>query len=107
MARPLTKSPIVLFALGLLIFGSTATFVNDDDLEALNQRIAGLLKQGKYQEAIPLAEKAVDITRRLRGPEDTQTAASLNKLATLYYEIGEYAKAEPLYREALRIRQKA
>ncbi|HTD16176.1 MAG TPA: tetratricopeptide repeat protein, partial [Chthoniobacterales bacterium] len=101
-----TKSTFVLLALGLIIFGCSATIANDDDLEALKQRIAELSKQGKYQEAIPLAEKLVDITRRLRGPEDTQTATSLNNLAALYYEMGEYAKAEPLYREALRIRQK-
>ena len=44
---PLAKLPFVLFALGLLIFGSTATFANDDDLEALNQQIAGLLQTRK------------------------------------------------------------
>ena len=31
---------------------------------------------------------------------------SLNNLAVLYQDMGEYAKAEPLYQEALRIRQK-
>jgi len=33
-------------------------------------------------------------------------AASLNNLAELYHTMGEYAKAEPLLEEALRIRQK-
>jgi len=96
----------VLFALGLLIFGTSATIANDDDLGVLNQRILELTKQGKYQEAIPVAEKAVDIARRLRGPEHRDTATTLNNLASLYDDLGEYAKAEPLYQEALRIHQK-
>ena len=32
--------------------------------------------------------------------------SSLNNLAALYQAMGDYAKAEPLYQEALRIRQK-
>ena len=96
----------MLLAVCLLILGSPATFADDDNLQALNQRIVELFKQGKYQEAIPLAEKAVDIARRLRGPEDAEFATPLENLATLYRTMGEYGKAEPLYQQALRIRQK-
>jgi Flp pilus assembly protein TadD len=90
----------------LLILGSSSTIANDEDLQALNQRIVALFKQGKYQEAIPLAEKAVDMTRRLRGTEDPQTAETLNNLAMLYSKMGENAKAEPLFEQALEINQK-
>jgi tetratricopeptide (TPR) repeat protein len=100
MTQGLTIRKVVLFALGLLVFCSSATIANDDDLEALNQRIAELSKQGKYQDAIPLAEKVVDITRRLRGPEHPDTATSLNDLASLYDDMGAYAEAEPLYQQA-------
>ena len=106
MSRPLARSSIVLLAVCLLILGSPATFADDDNLEALNQRIVELFEQGKYQEAIPLAEKAVEIARRLRRPEDPKFATSLNNLAVLYDDMGDYAKAEPLYQQALRIRQK-
>ena len=34
------------------------------------------------------------------------TALSLGSLASLYWAMGEYAKAEPLNQEALRIQQK-
>jgi tetratricopeptide (TPR) repeat protein len=34
-------------------------------------------------------------------------AVSLNNLAKLYYAQGQYAQAEPLYRRALAIREKA
>jgi hypothetical protein len=55
MARPLAKSPFVLLALGLWIFACSAWA--KDDLESLNQRIYKLFAEGKYKEAIPLAEK--------------------------------------------------
>src|SRR5271167_2752320 len=106
MARPLAKSLFVLLALGLLIFASSASLAQDDDLGSLDQRIYKLFAEGKYQEAIPLAEKAIKIARRVRGPEDPDTATSLNNLGELYWAMGEYAKAEPLLQEALRIRQK-
>ena len=92
------KLPFVLFAVGLSIFASSACLAKDD-LESLDQRIVELFEQGKYQEAIPLAEKAVKMARRLRGPEDPDIATSLNNLAVLYQAMGEYAKAEPLFRE--------
>ena len=63
-----------------------------------------MFAEGNYKEAIPLAEKAIEIVRRERGPEDPDTATSLNNLAELYRVMGNYAKAEPLYQEALRIR---
>jgi tetratricopeptide (TPR) repeat protein len=43
--------------------------------------------------------------RKVLGPEHPETAKILNNLAQLYESMGEYAKAEPLYKEALEIRQ--
>src|SRR5208337_2664697 len=106
MARPQAKSLFVLLALGLLIFASSASLAQDDELGSLNQRIYKLFAEGKYQEAIPLAEKAVEITTRVRGPEDPETATSLNNLGELYFNVYQYTKALALLQEALRIRQK-
>jgi tetratricopeptide (TPR) repeat protein len=41
-----------------------------------------------------------------RGCADADTAISLNNLAFLYYATHAYAKAEPLWEQVLRIRQK-
>ena len=106
MARPLGKSPFVLLALGLWILACPASFAKGDDPNALNQQVNQLIEQGKYQEAIPIAERAVELAKRVRGLEHPDTALSLNNLAELYQAMGEYAKAEPLYQEALRICQK-
>ena len=106
MARPLAKSLFVLLAVGLLIFASSASLAQDDDLGSLNQRIYKLFAEGKYQEAIPLAERAVGIATRVRGPEDPETATSLNNLGELYFNVYQYTKALAVLQEALRIRQK-
>ena len=106
MARPLAKSPFVLLALGLWILACPKLLAKGDNPNALNKQVNQLIEQGKYQEAIPLAEKAVELAKRVRGPENPDTAKSLNNLAELYRHMGEYAKAEPLLREALQIRQK-
>ena len=41
------------------------------------------------------------------GPEHPHVARSLNGLATLYADQGQYAKADPLYQRALTILEKA
>jgi tetratricopeptide (TPR) repeat protein len=105
--RELTAtSPFVLLALGLLILACTAALAENDDLTALNQQVKQLVEQGKYQEAIPIAERALEAARRTRGPEQPDTADALSTLGLLFYLVGDYAKAEPLFNEALRIRQK-
>jgi tetratricopeptide (TPR) repeat protein len=106
MARPLAKSPFVLLALGLWILACPASSAEDDDPNALNQQVNQLIEQGKYQEAIPIAERALEVAKRARGPEHPETANALDNLGLLFKNIGGYAKAEPLYQEALRIRQK-
>src|SRR5271157_3721739 len=106
MTRPLTKSPIALLVLFLWILAGRASLADDEDPNALNQQVTQLIAQGKYQEAIPIAERAVEVAKRLHGLEHPDMATSLNNLAELYQVMGEYAKAEPLYQEALRIWQK-
>ena len=102
-----SKNAIVVFlALGLSVFCSAHALAEDDSPDKLFQRIEELDQQGKYQEAIPLAEKLVALARQAQPPDDRETAGLIDLLAHLYEYAGEYAKAEPLFIEALRIRQK-
>ena len=96
----------VLLALGLWILACPASSAEDDDPDALNQQVSQLIEQGKYREAIPIAERAVGVSKRALGPEHRETADALNNLGFLFQRIGDYAKAEPPYQEALRIRRK-
>ena len=68
MARPLAKSPFLLLALGFWILGCPASLAEDDDPDALNQQVNQLIEQGKYQEAIPIAERAVEGKRQSNTP---------------------------------------
>jgi hypothetical protein len=67
MGRPLAKSPFVLLALALWILACPTSQSDDDELNLLNQQVQALFKQGKYQEAIPVAEKFVEVAKRARG----------------------------------------
>jgi tetratricopeptide (TPR) repeat protein len=106
MDRTLTKLPFVLLALGLWILACPTSWAEEDDPKALHQQLTELIKQGKYQELVPIAERALEMIKRARGPEQPETADALNSLGLLYQKIGDYAKAEPVLQEALRIRQK-
>jgi CHAT domain-containing protein/Tfp pilus assembly protein PilF len=65
-----------------------------------------LYQAGKYDEARPLAERALEIRTKELGPEHLDVANSLNLLANIYYEKGDYTKGEPLHQRALAIREK-
>ncbi len=62
--------------------------------------------QGQYAKALKLYTLALEEAEKF-GPTDPRLATSLNNLALLYDTQGDYAKAEPLYRRSLAIREKA
>jgi tetratricopeptide (TPR) repeat protein/CHAT domain-containing protein len=96
----------VLLALGLLLGQGSRALAQTTDPDLLKQQVLSFYHQGKYQEAIPLAEKLLAIRKRTLGPEHPDTAASLNDLAELYRAIGAYERAELLFQQALHIDQK-
>jgi CHAT domain-containing protein/Tfp pilus assembly protein PilF len=75
------------------------------EAQQLHGEVDQLYRQGRAPEAVPLAQKALDITKQLLGQRHPDYAQSLNNLAQLYRSQGEYAKAEPLYRQALALRK--
>jgi tetratricopeptide (TPR) repeat protein/CHAT domain-containing protein len=75
--------------------------------EELNEQVNTLYGQGKYTEAIPVAQEALRVAEATLGPEHPDVARSLNNLARLYDAQGKYAEAEPLFQQALRILEKA
>ena len=69
--------------------------------EQLSQQAWVLKEQGKYSEAISLAQEALRIRQEVLGEEHPDVANSLNNLALLYQLMGRYQQAEPLYNQAL------
>jgi CHAT domain-containing protein/Flp pilus assembly protein TadD len=78
-----------------------------EEAEKLNQTVRELYGQGKYSEAIPLAEKTLAIRKRILGNHHPDVATSLNNLALLYANQGHYKKAELLYLQTLEMQKMA
>ncbi len=62
-----------------------------------------LNERGRYSEAEPLYQQALEMRKRLLGDEHPDVALSLNNLAGLYDSQGRYSEAEPLYQQSLQI----
>ncbi len=75
-------------------------------VDKTNAKIGDLYGQGKFTEAIPLAQEVAQVRQRLLGDASPYYAASLNSLANLYEAQGDGARAEPLLRQALDIWKK-
>lgn len=102
----LLLSPFITFA--LLLTSPVHAQNQSDTAEAkrLMEQVAELNRQGRYSEAIPLAEKVLDILEKALGPDDLYVANILNNLAFLYDAQGQYDRAELLYQRSLRIFEK-
>ncbi|MCP9450761.1 MAG: tetratricopeptide repeat protein [Nitrospira sp.] len=72
----------------------------------LNEEAMKLYQAGKYDRAVILARKALQVAEQNVGPDHPEVAISLNNLAGLYRAQGQYATAEPLYTRSLAIREK-
>jgi len=72
----------------------------------MNVRAETLLAQGKYAQAQPLFQKALEIRRRLLTDDHPNTAKSYNNVAANLNAQGKYTQAQPLYEEALEIRRR-
>jgi CHAT domain-containing protein len=76
-----------------------------EEATQLNRQVLALHQQGRYQEAMPLAEQALEMREAILSERHPDVAISLNNLALLHEELGNYAAAEPLYERSLQIRE--
>ena len=83
-----------LIALGLVV--SAYSHANVPEWTALNRQSDLLYQQGQYTLATDKAKQALQIAEQSLGPDHTDVASSLNRLALLYSAQGRYSQAEPL-----------
>lgn len=57
------------------------------------------LSLGRYDRALPLAESSYRLSLQSLGPASRETANALFRLGTVYRDRGDYAKAEPIFRQ--------
>jgi TonB family protein len=71
--------------------------------QKMSLEVVKLYNREKYDEALPLATRAVEITERILGAEDPHLATALRNLAELYVAKRKYQQAEPLFLRAIAI----
>ncbi|PMB40340.1 hypothetical protein CEN40_22380 [Fischerella thermalis CCMEE 5205] len=75
-----------------------------EKIDQLNREVVQLAGQGKFEQALIVAQEAIKIGRKNLYKHQT-FADSLNNLAELYRILGCFSQAKPLYIEALNLRQ--
>jgi tetratricopeptide (TPR) repeat protein/CHAT domain-containing protein len=76
-----------------------------NELNKLNDQILKLYQEGKGRDALPVAEKYLEFSEKAFGPMHPAMAISLNNVAWLYDSLGDYSRAEPLYKRAVQIQE--
>src|SRR5262245_26394604 len=77
-----------------------------EEAVALHDRALQFYREGRYKEATPLAERAVEVREKELGLQDADTATALETLSKIYRANGTYALAEPVCKRMLVIREK-
>ncbi len=99
------------FASSALLILAVTAFLPASAQEArwyqLSEQVLQLRQQGKYAEAIPIAQETVRVAQATYGPENPHVGLSLNELGLLLTHTEKFADAETAYRSALTINQKA
>ena len=87
---------VATFLLLLLATSCVSEQGAGSEWEILNREVGSLYQQGQYDSAVVVARKSLKVAEENVGPDHPNVATSLNNLAKLYYNQGQYAKAEPL-----------
>ncbi|HZH32001.1 MAG TPA: CHAT domain-containing protein [Pyrinomonadaceae bacterium] len=76
------------------------------EASALEQRVLELHRKGKYEEALPLAERALQLREAHLEADHMLIAASLEHVSMVLLSKGEFDRAESLLQRSLKIREK-
>jgi tetratricopeptide (TPR) repeat protein len=88
---------------------NTAEKLGPNDLkvaQTINQMTHLFVHEKKYEEAVPLLKRALDIRMKALGENNMLTAENLGNLALVDHKLGDDLEAEKLYQRALEIKEK-
>ncbi len=79
-----------------------------EEMEAdkLNGDVVRLFREQKYQEALPLAKRALELREQKLGAEHQMTMVSMKNLASVYAYLDKHKEAIELYQRLLKIQEK-
>jgi tetratricopeptide (TPR) repeat protein len=73
------------------------------EVETLDADADRLYREGRFDEAIPLAERSLSIQERALGPDHPRVVDAINQLALLYLAAGDDVAAEALFERVLEV----
>jgi len=76
------------------------------EADSLSLQIVQLYEAGKFDEALPLAERALKLREEADGREHQSVAQALRNLGAIYHSKSKLDKARQLYKRALSIYEK-
>jgi TonB family protein len=76
------------------------------EADQLSAQVVDLYQEGKYDQALPLAQRALARRERVLAPEDTAIADALANLAEIYMAKGKRKEAKTHFQRAIAIRDK-
>jgi TonB family protein len=84
----------------------TTSLPDLDEASRLSQQVVILYKQGKFDEALPLAKHALELREKRLGPENELVGRALENLASLYFAKKQYEWAARFYQRELSVFEK-
>jgi tetratricopeptide (TPR) repeat protein len=88
---------------------ATAEKLGPNDLkvaQTINQMTHLFVHEKRYDEAVPLLKRALDIRVKSLGENNMLTAENVGNLALIDHKLGDDLEAEKLYKRALEIKEK-
>lgn len=73
------------------------------EADSLSVEVLNLFKLSKFEQAVPLAKRALRIREKALRPNDARIADAQSNLAELYLALQRHREAESLFRKAIKI----
>src|SRR5919205_4502022 len=98
---------LALICLALLAHGSalaqSATSPATEEAARLNTEVLKLFREGKFDEALPLAKRVVELREKEAGGDPMPLAYALGNLGAIYVQKGKGGDAERALKRSLEI----
>lgn len=99
---------ILTLVVTVLFFTTSASQQESPELKeasTLTESVVRLFNEQKFDQALPLAKRALEIRQRLLPRTDPQVAASLSNLASIYTAKGNYGPAKETLLQLLQVQE--
>jgi tetratricopeptide (TPR) repeat protein len=101
--RFVRTTALLVVAIALVVGPIEAQQPSGDELDALGRQLSKLALDRNFGEALPLAERAQQLTEQRLPPGHPLIAGALIDLGYVLAQLGRHAEAEPRYTRALAI----